>query len=257
MKDHEWVLVTGAGRGIGEGIALRLAGAGTNVALAAMEQDELQQVAAKVEEQGAKFCVIRYDARDEQSVLALFSTLEKQGIVLNRVVCNAGVYSGLRLLSELPVDEFDEVMTVNARGTFLCCRAAVRHMRGRTGAIVNISSTLGKRSLPAMGVYCASKAAINSLTRTLALECAPTIRVNSVCPGPVQTTMMERGFPQIAQSLGIDMSTLQAELMRGFPLQRIATVEDVVEVAVFLLSDAARNITGQCINTDAGWLMEV
>ncbi|MGC4070418.1 MAG: SDR family oxidoreductase [Polyangiaceae bacterium] len=186
----------------------------------------------------------------------LFSRLDAEGIVPKRVVCNAGVYSGLRLLRDLAVDEFDEVMAVNVRGTFLCCREAVRRMSATGGAIVIVSSSLGKKSLPAMGAYCASKAALNSLTRTLALENAPTIRVNSVCPGPVQTTMTEIGFPKVAQSLGMDMPALQAELMRGFPLRRIATVDDVAGLAMFLLSEEARNLTGQCVNSDAGWLME-
>lgn len=256
MSDEHWVLVTGAGRGIGESIALRLAEAGNNIVLAALEVNELEQVARAIEKIGSKTCIIQYDAREESSVMNLFSTMDSKGILAKRVACNAGVYSGLKLLRDLSVEEFDEVIRVNVRGTFLCCREAIRRLQGNTGAIVITSSSLGKKALPAMGVYCASKAALNSLTRSLAIECAPAIRVNAVCPGPVQTSMTANGFPQVAQSLGMDISALQAELMSAFPLKRIATVEDVSALALFLLSDAAQNLTGQCINSDAGWLME-
>jgi NAD(P)-dependent dehydrogenase (short-subunit alcohol dehydrogenase family) len=256
MSDREWVLVTGGGRGIGETIALKLAERGTNVVVAALEQDEAEHTASRAERLGVAAHAIRYDARSEGSIVELFTSIRERGVKLDRVVCNAGVYSGLKLLCNLSASEFDEVMNVNARGTFLCCREAIRHFSGRPGSIVNVSSSLGKKSLPAMGAYCASKAAINSLTRTLALEYAPLVRVNAVCPGPVETTMTQRGFPQVAAALGVDMPTLQQKLMEGFPLKRIASAEDVADVVLFLLSDAARNLTGQCVNTDAGWLME-
>ncbi len=176
---------------------------------------------------------------------------------LELAVNNAGVSTMARVV-DLTEADWDFNMDVNAKGIFLCCQAEVRHflLQGRGGSIVNTASMAGKKAAPLLAHYSASKFAVIGFTQALALETAADgIRVNSVCPGYVRTSMQEREVIWEAELHGITPEEVRADYVRAIPLGRLEEPEDVARVVVFLLSDRAAYMTGQAINVTGGSIM--
>jgi len=250
-------LVTGAGRrrGLGFAIAERLAGEGAHIVLTDLTamDGELRAGAAALEARGARVTVVHADVTSEAEVDALFA--ETLGLFgrLDVVVNNAGVIV-TKLVVDTTVEEWQRCAGVMGLGTFLCSRRAATIMirQGHGGRIINISSISGKRGVPYFGAYTFAKFGVIGLTQTMARELAPwNITVNAICPGSVETDMMDR----IRADRAIWGRTEVPPAAEPIPLGRPANPSDVAAVVVFLTSSEASYITGQAINVDGGRVM--
>lgn len=248
-------LVTGAARGIGRGVALCLARAGADVAVADLDGDGAARVAAEIAALGRRSQPLQVDVADEASVAALLAgTVEAFGR-LDIAVNNAGVLSA-GALQDLSVAEWDRVFAVNVRGTFLCCRAelAVMAAAGR-GAVVNMASVAGKVGFPNVSSYCASKFAVVGFTGAIAREYATSgITVNAVCPGVVDTAMWngDEGLSERFRQPGETREQAWQRSVEGlFPQGVPQTVEDIGQAVIFLAT--APHVTGQALNVDGGY----
>ena len=236
------VVISGASSGIGLAAARALASGGAEVCLVARRAEPLAVLAADL---GGRAWAQTCDVADPAAVKALGSAVLTRWGALDGLVNNAGV-AGMASLADTSDAAWEETFAVNVRGPFLLCRELGPLLaRGEAAAVVNVSSTLADKAIPGMAAYNASKAALNQLTRSLALEWAPRVRVNAVMPGVVDTPIhATRGLsPEQVQSMG------------GIhPLQRIGRPEDVASLIAFLLSDASSWMTGAVIPVDGGML---
>jgi len=238
-------LVTGGSRGLGRGIALALAAAGAHVAPASRTEGDLQAVAAEVRALGRRACPVAVDVTDEASVQAMVQRVVDELGSIDILVNSAGIVS-LKPTIEFPVDEWQHILDVNLRGTFLCCKEVARVMlaQGR-GKIINISSVRGHQGRANDPAYAASKGAVNLLTKSLAIEWARQgITVNAIAPTFIRT--------DLNTSLLDDPSTRDWVLSR-IPMGRVGQIWDLFGLAVFLASPASDFITGQTIYLDGGW----
>jgi len=164
----------------------------------------------------------------------------------------AGFMSPIRPLIDTPLDDFDEVITGNLRGAFIAAKAAVPHLIERRGAMVNVASGLGVHARPGFGPYAAAKAGMISLSKTMALEAAPDVRVNAVGPSAIDTDFLSGGAGREKQpKAAINLEAAAA----ATPLKRLAAPDDVAGPVLFLLSDAARYMTGQVLWVNGGAYM--
>jgi 3-oxoacyl-[acyl-carrier protein] reductase len=195
---NQTAVVTGAGRGIGACISRRLARLGARVFLAARSKTELVAVASDIEAAGGQAAAVPTDVTCEQDVRALFKRVRDEAGAPDILVNNAGI-GRFGDLKDLSADDFDRVMDVNARGTFLCCRAAMGLMVPcRSGAIINIASVVGVKGYARQSAYTAAKHAVMGLTKSLAVEAQPHgIRVSVILPGGVDTEMVRRARPDL------------------------------------------------------------
>jgi meso-butanediol dehydrogenase / (S,S)-butanediol dehydrogenase / diacetyl reductase len=248
------VVVTGAAQGMGRAIAAAFLSEGARVVLGDLNEDGAVATARELDRDRA--FPVRCDVTSADDVNALVeSAIEKLGAV-DIFVNNAGTIT-MRSAVDLGEDEWDLVMDVNAKGVFLCTRAILPHMLERkSGAIVNIASQAGKRGYKLFTHYCASKAAVIVFSKGVALEVAPHVRVNCVCPGIVNTDMMEREYAWEEAMTGEDKESIQKRWMAGIPMGRFQEPEHIARVALFLASDDASEMTGQAINVTGGMVME-
>ena len=226
-------LVTGAGSGIGAAVARRLAADGAQVVAADVALEAAEAVAREI---GAR--PLELDVRDERQVAAAMAGLD--------VLVNVAGIGSTTTAPETPLDVWEDVFAVNARGTFLCCKHAIPGMaeRGR-GSIVNVASVAAIVGLRNRAAYCASKGAVVSLTRALAVDHVNDgIRVNAVCPGTVDSPWVRRLVDESGESLD--------ELTARQPLGRLGTVEEIAEAVAYLASDAASFVTGSVLVIDGG-----
>jgi 3-oxoacyl-[acyl-carrier protein] reductase len=237
-------IVTGASRGIGRAIALALARDGADILVNARSNiGEARKVAGKIESMGRRVLVILADVSNKEDVDNMVKkTIEVFGKI-DILVNNAGVVGSTVPIQELKEEDWDRIIRVDLKGTFLCCKAVVPHMiNRRSGKIVNISSIAGKEGNANMTAYCAAKAGIIGFTKALSEEVARYgIRVNCVCPALIETELVER------------MDKQQAEYLKSkIPLGRLGKPEEVAELVKFLVSDASDFIAGQAYNIDGG-----
>jgi meso-butanediol dehydrogenase/(S,S)-butanediol dehydrogenase/diacetyl reductase len=252
MLLYKAVFVTGGGRGIGRGIAEALAEAGAHVGVGDLSLQAAQETARLVEARGCRALAVALDVTQAASLEAAASATTTAFGRLDGWVNNAGV---LRLDAALDArsEDFEAQMRVNAQAVLLGCQTAARRMIGQGGgAIVNVASNAGKVGYRNMAGYNASKAAVVSLTRSLALEWAEhDINVNAVCPGGVDTPMLREVAEWLAPRLGQAPDALHAQMKPQQMERRIQPIE-VGRVVAFLLTDAATIIRGQSINVDGG-----
>jgi meso-butanediol dehydrogenase/(S,S)-butanediol dehydrogenase/diacetyl reductase len=252
MLLYKAVFVTGGGRGIGRGIAEALAEAGAHVGVGDLSLQAAQETARLVEGRGCRALAVALDVTQAASLEAAASATTTAFGRLDGWVNNAGV---LRLDAALDArsEDFEAQMRVNAQAVLLGCQTAARRMIGQGGgAIVNVASNAGKVGYRNMAGYNASKAAVVSLTRSLALEWAEhDINVNAVCPGGVDTPMLREVAEWLAPRLGQAPDALHAQMKPQQMERRIQPIE-VGRVVAFLLTDAATIIRGQSINVDGG-----
>lgn len=238
-------LVTGASRGIGRAVAMKLAAEGASVVVSATSQAGAQKTADEIQAAGGKALAVKVDVTVAEEVATLVTkTVEAFGR-LDILVNNAGITRD-GLLMRMKESDWQEVVDTNLRGTFLCTREASKIMtKARFGRIINISSVVGQMGNPGQANYCASKAGIDGLTKSVARELARrNITVNSVAPGFIETDMTE----------GLSEKTRDA-LIQQVPLERLGNVDDVANAVLFLASDLAGYITGQVLSVNGGMYM--
>jgi len=248
-------IVTGGARGIGRGIATSLAREGTHVVIADLPtvQADMEETVSLVEAAGAQALLVHCDVTDWSQAQAMAqAALDRFGRI-DILVNNAGVISVAPVVA-MTEEQWDRVVSVNLKGTFLCSKAVVGHMmEQRAGRIVNLSSQAGRRGAPALAHYCTTKFGVIGFTQSLALEMAPfNVTVNAVCPGEVDSAMwQETLLPAIAAAQGISREEAWQRFMQErVPLGRPQTPEDIGQAVAFLCR--ADNITGEALNVTGG-----
>jgi meso-butanediol dehydrogenase / (S,S)-butanediol dehydrogenase / diacetyl reductase len=242
------VVVTGAGGGIGKGIASRFAAEGARVVLAD-RSEQVHEAATELDGIG-----VQADITDPADVTRLFDTAERVDVLVN----NAGIIT-ISKLEELTLEDWDRVLRVNTTGVFLCCQAAAAKMRaqGGGGRILNAASGQARQGFIFTPHYAASKFGVVGLTQSLAKELAKDqITVNAYCPGIVGSDMWSYNDREWGRLLGdYKPGELMEEWVAGIPLGRAGTNDDVASLLLFLASSEAAYITGQTINVDGGMFM--
>ena len=235
-------LVTGATRGIGREIALVFAKEGADVAVCGRTANALDDVAAQIQAAGRQVLAYPADISQAEAVERMVADLLDKWGRIDILVNNAGIARDT-LLIRMKDEEWDSVLTVNLKGTFLCMRAVARAMmRQRSGRIINLASVVGLMGNPGQANYAASKAGIIGLTKSVARELGGRgVTVNAIAPGLIETEMTE--------ALSEDLKT---HWKAQIPLGSFGQPMDVAQAAVFLASDAARYITGQVLQVDGG-----
>lgn len=238
-------LVTGAGRGIGRGVAEALAAAGAQVTLCARSAEEIGAVAAHIRQSGGKADTMPADVTDTHGFAKLIAMQEPFDIFVN----NAGT-NRPALLSDVTEEDFDAIIGLNLRAAVFAAQAVSGRMAsaGRGGSIINMSSQMGHIGAARRSIYCASKWALEGFTKALAIELGPrNIRVNTVCPTFIETPLTKPYFED---------PDFRAEVLGKIKLGRLGQVQDIVGAVVFLASDAAALTTGSAVMVDGGWTAE-
>jgi NAD(P)-dependent dehydrogenase (short-subunit alcohol dehydrogenase family) len=251
------VVITGAATGIGRVITTTFLSEGANVAACDVEVSALGALADELSPSASRrLSTMHCDVSDRAAVTRMADGVIDGFGRIDVLVNNAGV-SSMSPFLELSEHEWDRVMAVNAKGAFLCSQAVLPAMMAQgQGAIVNLSSQAGRRGERYIAHYCAAKAAVIGLTRALALEAAPVVRVNAVCPGTIRTEMVASSYRQQAEILNVDSAALLREAEDQIPLRRFQQPSDIANAIAFLSSDDAREITGQALNVSGGVIMD-
>ena len=238
-------VVTGAGRGIGEGIANVLSEAGASVVCAARRGDEVERVASTLRARGGQALAVPTDVTDDDAVEALAARALDTFGRLDIWVNNAGGSPVQARLTKLDRAEWDATLRLNLTAVWVCTRVAVAHMT-EGGSIVNISSRVATSPLAGSGHYGAAKAAVNHLTQTFAKELGPRIRVNCIMPGAVPTEIMMTALKLTDEAL----PGLERQLR--LPMRRLGTPDDLGNAVLYFASDASGWVTGQILAVDGG-----
>lgn len=238
-------LVTGAATGIGRAVAVRLARLGYAVAVNySRSEQEANETLAEVRALGVPGLLCKCNVADDRGVRQMVQQCRDQLGGLDVVVNNAGTthFIDHKDLDALTDEVWDDIFSVNLKGTFYCCRAALPLLQERKGNIVNVTSVAGLQGHGSSIPYAASKAALNCMTKSLARAFAPEVRVNAVAPGPVLTRWLAHRAEQVARS------------MEQTPLKRAATPDDIADAVVFLAQGTSL-MTGQVVVVDGGRTM--
>lgn len=242
-------LITGGGSGMGKAAALRLGREGANVVVAGRRETELQDVVREIVGQGGTALAIPTDVSDEGQVRTMVEQTITTFGALHMAWNNAGILGEFAPIQDVSLSDFDTVMATNLRGVFTCLKYEVASMLavGVRGAIVNTSSWTASGVMPGTSAYAAGKAALDALTRTVALEVGVRqIRVNNVSPGIIATPMSSGVLASKAITL---------PFLKQTALERIGQPEEVADAVIWLLSDEARFVTGQCLLVDGGFTL--
>jgi NAD(P)-dependent dehydrogenase (short-subunit alcohol dehydrogenase family) len=243
--DGRRALITGAGRGIGLAAAAALAEAGAAVTLAARSSAEIESAAAAIRAEGGLAEALAIDVTDIEAMRAVLAARPPFHILVN----NAGTNRPAPV-TEVTPEDFDAVLGLNLRATFFVAQAVARGLiaAGAQGSIINISSQMGHVGGPRRSVYCASKAAMEGMTKAMALDLAPHgIRVNTLCPTFIETPMTRPFFAD---------ESFRTSVLSRIKLGRLGQVEDLMGAILFLAGDASALMTGAPLIVDGGWTAE-
>lgn len=243
--DGNVAIVTGGSRGIGEEVAVAMAESGADVVPVARSKDALRETTERIEETGSKTLFNPQDVTDQDGIKRLFDEVESQIGDVDILVNNAGVNPYFGNTTDLDLETWEQIFTVNVQGTFICAQQFGQRIleRGGDGSLINISSVGGVVALPYQTPYTASKHAIVGLTKCLAVEWAPDIRVNALAPGYVKTAFTE----------GVrENEDIRKDILADIPQERFAEPKEIAASAVYLASDAAAYVTGETHLVDGG-----
>jgi meso-butanediol dehydrogenase / (S,S)-butanediol dehydrogenase / diacetyl reductase len=240
-------LVTGGGTGIGAAVARRLAADGFAVAVCGRRSEPLEQVAAEID----GLAVVADCRRAEAAAAAVAAALERFGR-LDALVISAGI-SNPGTVTEQTVEGWQSVIDTNLTAAFLVARAALPHLLEQGGAVVAVSSLSALRAGPASAAYCASKAGLNMLVQSIAVDFGPQgVRANAVCPGWIRTEMADGAMDQLAAAVDGDREDAYRRVTARMPTPRPGGAEEVAELVSWLLSPTAGYINGALIPVDGG-----
>jgi 3-oxoacyl-[acyl-carrier protein] reductase len=251
-------LVTGPAKGMGRAITLALAAEGADLVLAGRDRAAIEPVAAEAEAQGAGTLVCRCDVTDAAQVAATAAAgIEAFGAIDILVNVAGGTGPLGKSGIETTPEEFDAIMALNVKGCFLTMRAVLPSMIARGGGkIVNVGGTFGLRGRAGRLGYSASKWGLRGLTKSFALEVGPhNVNVNCVAPGMVDGPRFRSVCAEMADRLGIPVDEARARHAEEYALRRVSTDADVANAVLFLVSERARQITGQDLAVDGGWVI--
>lgn len=237
-------LVTGATSGIGRASALLLVRLGIKVVLAGRNEESGKALEKEIISQSGEAVFIKTDVSDVESIKNLMNLTQRSFGIVHYVLNNAGIEGKLGSLAEMEEEDFDEVISINLKGVWLCLKHQLQVMAPEGASIVNISTNITSLGLAGTGVYSASKAGVESLTRVAAIEYGRRgIRVNAICPGAVDTPMIHRIYP--------DKKGFQF-LVEKNPMGKIASPEDIANTVLWLFSSMSAHVNGDVIFVDGG-----
>jgi NAD(P)-dependent dehydrogenase (short-subunit alcohol dehydrogenase family) len=248
----KFVVVTGAGSGIGRECALSFAREGATVAVLGNDQAPIDETFALIEKAGGKGLALCVDVTDEAAVTSAFAMTLKTFGALDYAVNNAGISQTGALTADIGLAEWNQILQVNITGTWLCMREELKHMALHgAGVILNTASFASLHTLATQTAYVASKHAVLGLTKNAAVEyAAKGIRINAVAPGGIATPMMEKNLAEVDPA----HRAAALEAIANFhPIKRLGKAGEIADAMLFLCSDQASFITGACLCVDGGW----
>jgi 3-oxoacyl-[acyl-carrier protein] reductase len=249
-------VVTGAAKGMGRDICLTLAREGANLTIAAREAGPLEALGREIAALGRRAVVVTADVTDEGAVERIVARAHETFGRIDILVNAAGITGPIETpVWEIKADDFDQVIAVNLRGTFLPTKHVLPGMiKQRYGKIVNISGTSGLRGYKYRAAYSSSKWALRGFTRTVALEAGPyNINVNALHPGIVGGDRMDKLCREKAKKRGWTPEQVYQEYVDEMALKRVTVAQDIANAVLFLVSDDSSNMTGQSVTVDGGW----
>lgn len=239
------VWITGGGTGIGKAFALAFAAEGANVTVSGRKLEPLVETVAAIEKAGGTGLAVAGSVSDasqvEKTVRAIVERFGRLDVLIN----NAGIVASRTSVTDCTEDDFRLTMDINVVGVFLCSKHALPELIKTQGSIINISSTAGLTGVPNRAAYCASKSAVIALTKSMALDYAPRVRVNCICPGYIETDLSRDYLEKLKASGELDA------LAKSYPLGLTGTANDIAQAAIFLTSNAAWS-TGVILPIDGG-----
>lgn len=249
--NNQVAIITGAGRGIGRGIAEVFAAEGAKVVIATLKEDEGQGALEAIHAKGGEAVVVQTDVSSETSVKAMIAkTLQTYGQI-NTLVNNAGI-TLFKHLFDATLEDWEKVIGVDLKGVFLCSKYAAREMQHSGGSIINISSNHAKAALPNADIYAAAKAGVNGMTRAMAVSLGKYgIRVNAIMPGFTATPHYYKWLSSI------EGNNLEEEINFLHATGQVTTPEDIGKLAMYLASDDSKNMTGAELALDGGMLAKL
>lgn len=248
-------IVTGGGRGIGRAIAKRFAAEGAAVVVTARTENEIRQVVTEIRSAGGKAATVQADLAREPDCKKIVDGARAAFGAVHILVNNAAIYGPVQPVEKIPLNDWDEVMTVNLRAPMALSQLMLPEMYERkSGSILNISTVSAKLAFALSSAYAASKAGLIGLTRAMAAEAARKgVRVNAICPGPVTETKMSKDLTrEFADYFKSGSDELLKQMVQNILQARPQTADEIAAAALFLVSDQASAITGQTLNVDGG-----
>lgn len=260
-------IVTGAAhtRGIGGAIARRLAREGSDLVLMDLclnesAKEQIETLRNDIEKMGRKSLVFIGDVTNKNDVILMLSQAIEQFQKIDILVNNAGIGGPQKIVVDISEEEWDRIIEVNLKGAFLCSKTVAAHMISQKipGKIINIASQAGKRGFVFQGAYCASKFGMIGLTQVMALELAKyKITVNAVCPGTVDTDMIDQMFENLAKLSNKPIEEIKEKIIkRQIPLGRLEKSDEIANVVAWIASSEADYMTGESVNITGGQTMD-
>lgn len=257
--ENQVAIIVGGARGIGAAIAAMFAREGAAIALVdlASSKPQLDGVAQEITARGGKAMAIPADITNDREVNQMVDATVRNWRRIDILVNSAGLRGPLVPVQEISEQEWDQVLAVNLKGVFLCCRAVLKVMlKQKSGSIVSISGTAGKEGMALRGSLCAAKWGVLGLTQTIAKEAGPSgVRANVICPGGMDEPDLRVMYAERAKGLGMQFSELEKAVLEATPLRKYASHDEVAKAALFLASSESSHTTGESLNVSGGRLM--
>jgi len=252
-------VIVGSARGIGEAIAHKFSDEGASIALVDLDKmkPQLDGVAQAINQRGGRAIAIAADCTDDRQVNAMVDETVRHWGKIDILVNSAGFRGPLVAVQDITEKEWDDVLEVNLKLVFLCCRAVLKVMMPqKSGTIVSICGTAGREGMALRGSLCAAKWGLVGLTQTIAKEAGPYgIRANVICPGGMDEPDLREMYAERAKGLGMEFSQLEKQVLEQTPLRKYAKHDEIANAALFLASSDSSHTTGEALNVSGGRLM--